>query len=155
MKDIPVLIPKDDDDQRRLEDLQREGKLASVDQPKMLTEPPGKGWRPIDTAPTDGKDAVEVFAPASEGLPHIICDVRYHPDAGYCIDELRQPTHWRPLIVPCQGCGVRVFWTGIYGDWCAQCKPRDLPIKTGFRFRQTSGSAASQGSDPAKRRFDR
>ena len=29
-------------------------------------------------------------------------------------------------IVPCQGCGRRVVWTGIYGDWCAECKPRTL-----------------------------
>ena len=30
-------------------------------------------------------------------------------------------------MVKCQGCGVLIRWTGIYGDWCATCKPRILP----------------------------
>jgi hypothetical protein len=31
-----------------------------------------------------------------------------------------------PNIVKCQGCGVPVKWTGLYGDWCSLCKPRDV-----------------------------
>lgn len=25
----------------------------------------------------------------------------------------------------CKGCGQPVEWTGLYGDWCATCMPRD------------------------------
>lgn len=31
------------------------------------------------------------------------------------------------VVVACPGCGAKVTWTGIYGPWCADCKPRDLP----------------------------
>jgi hypothetical protein len=24
----------------------------------------------------------------------------------------------------CRGCGAPVEWSGLYGDWCAICKPR-------------------------------
>lgn len=55
------------------------------------------GWQPIDTAPLDG--LVRVYAPAYEGLPAIECTAEYHEDAGWCVDELRQVTHWRPLTI--------------------------------------------------------
>ncbi len=29
----------------------------------------------------------------------------------------------------CPGCGTAVKWSGIYGNWCSVCKPRDLPLK--------------------------
>lgn len=52
-------------------------------------------WQPISTAPTDGT-LVEVLAPAAHGLTEIVSDAAYHPDAGWCVDELREVTHWRP-----------------------------------------------------------
>ncbi len=55
-----------------------------------------EGWQTIETAPTDGT-LIQVWAPSAHGLPamHSLCT--YHPDAGFCIDELREPTHWMPL----------------------------------------------------------
>lgn len=53
-------------------------------------------WKPIDTAPRDGT-SVLVYAPGVEGLGSIQSVACYHPDAGWCIDELRHPTHWAPL----------------------------------------------------------
>lgn len=56
-------------------------------------------WQPIETAPTDGTHIL-VFAPGVEDLRHIICSCSYHPDGGFCVDELRYPTHWMPLPAP-------------------------------------------------------
>lgn len=50
-------------------------------------------WRPIDTAPTDGR-CIVVYATARDGLNEMVSLCSYHPDAGFCIDELREPTHW-------------------------------------------------------------
>lgn len=33
------------------------------------------------------------------------------------------------VVVPCRECGTKILWTGIYGDWCSVCKPRDLPLR--------------------------
>lgn len=52
-------------------------------------------WQPIETAPHDHR--VLVYAPGREGLPPIMCTCEWHPDAGFCVDELRSPTHWMPL----------------------------------------------------------
>lgn len=30
------------------------------------------------------------------------------------------------LKVKCQGCGQKIIWTSLYGDWCSTCKPRTL-----------------------------
>jgi hypothetical protein len=49
-------------------------------------------WRSITTAPKDRE--IIVWAPAREGLPPIASLCRWHPDAGFCIDELRKPTLW-------------------------------------------------------------
>jgi len=27
--------------------------------------------------------------------------------------------------VKCQGCGKKIVWMGMYGDWCSTCLPRD------------------------------
>lgn len=51
--------------------------------------------QPIGTAPTDGT-VVLVFAPAAYGLPDFEGECAYHPDAGWCVCELRQVTHWTP-----------------------------------------------------------
>jgi len=63
---------------------------------RQLTE-----WKPIESAPRDGTP-IWVWAPPAHGLSamHSLC--AYHPDAGFCIDELRDPTHWRPLPIPPQ-----------------------------------------------------
>jgi len=62
-------------------------------------------WQPIGDAPCDGT-TVLVYAPPPDpekwhesvwDLPAIICTAAYHEDAGFCIDTIREPTHWRPL----------------------------------------------------------
>ena len=53
-------------------------------------------WHTIDTAPTDGT-WILVYAPESHNLPPMISFCAYHESAGFCIDELREPTHWMPL----------------------------------------------------------
>ncbi len=64
-----------------------------------------EAWEPMETAPTDGSTVI-VYAPPPDpekwhetvcGLPAIICTAAYHEDAGYCVDDIREPTHWRPL----------------------------------------------------------
>lgn len=61
------------------------------------------GWQPIATAPRDR--LILVFAPGedprwSPALPDLITVCRWHPDAGFCVCELRDPTHWMPLPAP-------------------------------------------------------
>lgn len=53
-------------------------------------------WRPIETAPTDGSE-VWVYVAAAHGLGSFCCKAAYHPDAGWCCDELRETTRWMPL----------------------------------------------------------
>ena len=63
-----------------------------------LDAPPTDGppWQPITTAPTDGT-WIEVYAPGRAGLPPLTCPCAYHPDAGFCVDEIREPAWWRPI----------------------------------------------------------
>lgn len=56
------------------------------------------GWQPIDTAPRDGTLLWVYVAPYS-GLPGFQTTCAYHPDAGFCADELREVTHWKPLTL--------------------------------------------------------
>ena len=62
-------------------------------------------WQPIATAPTDGT-MVLVYAvvlhPEKWGieLDPIICAAAYHEDAGFCVCEVRDATHWMPLPEP-------------------------------------------------------
>lgn len=63
-------------------------------------------WRPISTAPTDGT-LVLVYAPPADPakwgdiLPDpTVALARYHPDAGWCICEIREVTHWQPFEAP-------------------------------------------------------
>ena len=51
-------------------------------------------WRPIDTAPLDRP--VWVYVAEYEGLPSFQTACAWHPDAGWCADELRPVTHWMP-----------------------------------------------------------
>ena len=56
-------------------------------------------WMPIATAPRDGT-AVLVYVAEREGLSAFQCVCAWHEDAGWCADELRPVTHWRPLPGP-------------------------------------------------------
>jgi len=56
----------------------------------------GDGWMPISTAPKDGT-LVWAYTAEREGLPAFQSACAYHPDAGWCTDELRYVTHWRPM----------------------------------------------------------
>jgi len=56
----------------------------------------GDGWMPIETAPKDGT-LVWAYTAEREGLPAFQSACAYHPDAGWCTDELRYVTHWRPM----------------------------------------------------------
>lgn len=58
-------------------------------------------WQPIEAAPTDGT-VVLVFAAERDGLAAFQCTAAYHEDAGWCVDELREVTHWMPLPPPPQ-----------------------------------------------------
>lgn len=59
-------------------------------------------WKPIETAPKDGTVVWVYVAARSEGvqeeLPAFQTCCAYHPDAGWCADELREVTHWMPLL---------------------------------------------------------
>jgi hypothetical protein len=56
-------------------------------------------WQPIETAPRDGT-TVQVYLPPKDGLPGFVTTCAWHPDAGWCADELREITHWAPLPEP-------------------------------------------------------
>ena len=60
-------------------------------------------WQPIETAPRDR--LIIVFAPGDNPifyspLPDIVSLCKWHEDAGFCVDELREPTHWMPYERP-------------------------------------------------------
>lgn len=58
-----------------------------------------EAWQPIETAPKD--KLVRVFAPGVDyDLPDVISLCRWHPDAGFCVDDIRDPTLWRPTTKP-------------------------------------------------------
>lgn len=62
---------------------------------------PAQTWRPISDAKEDPDLWLWVFAPGAEfDLPEIICPCRWHPDAGFCVDELRYPTLFIEMRVP-------------------------------------------------------
>jgi hypothetical protein len=67
-----------------------------------------QGWQPIGTAPKDGTQVLvyaRVLHPEKWGiyLDPKICAASYHPDAGWCVCEARDATHWRPLPAPPEG----------------------------------------------------
>lgn len=53
------------------------------------------GWKHINSAPTDGTE-VWVYTAAYMDLPGFEGPCSYHPDVGWCTDEVRTVTHWRP-----------------------------------------------------------
>jgi len=62
-------------------------------------------WQPIATAPKDGTEVLvyaRVLHPEKWGvhLEPMVCAASYHPDAGWCVCEIRDATHWRPLPAP-------------------------------------------------------
>ena len=73
----------------------------------MSKETISAGWQPIETAPTDGSPVL-VYAqdpheppPGVTGkLPSFMTVASHHPDAGWCVCELRVVTHWMPLPEP-------------------------------------------------------
>lgn len=54
-------------------------------------------WRTIETAPRDGTLFLVWAAPGQHDLPAMYSLCSWHELAGFCIDELRQPTCWMPL----------------------------------------------------------
>jgi len=56
-------------------------------------------WQPIEQAPTDGTK-VWLYVAAAHGLQAFQCQGAYHPDAGWCVDNLREATHFRLLPAP-------------------------------------------------------
>ena len=54
------------------------------------------GWMPIETAPKDGTEII-VYCQPAHGLPHMASVCAWHDDAGFCVDELREPSLWIPL----------------------------------------------------------
>lgn len=64
----------------------------------------GDFWRLIDEH-TPKDRMILVFAPGDdpefhETLPDLVSLCKWHPDAGFCVDELRQATHWMPYERP-------------------------------------------------------
>lgn len=72
---------------------------APGDRADIEAAPVGDGWRPIETAPRDGT-FVWVWAAPRDGLPGFVEYARYHQDAGWCVDELREATLWQPAALP-------------------------------------------------------
>jgi hypothetical protein len=50
-------------------------------------------WAPIEYASTSGKTYWVYVAP-KDGLPGFQTYCAYHPDAGWCADEIREVTHF-------------------------------------------------------------
>ena len=83
---------------------QRDFEVSSVERARAVlsaSQPAPQPWRPIETAPKDGT-VVLVFAEERQGLPAFQCTAAHHKDAGWCVDELREVTHWMPLPTPPQ-----------------------------------------------------
>jgi hypothetical protein len=49
-------------------------------------------WQPISSAPKDR--VIVVYAPPYQDLEPMVSFCKWHEDAGFCIDELREPTFW-------------------------------------------------------------
>ena len=61
--------------------------------------PPPDDWRPIETAPRDGSEIL-VWAPGRDGLQPMFAVTAWHESGGFCVCEVRTPTHWKPLTPP-------------------------------------------------------
>ncbi len=64
---------------------------------------PATQWHDIATAPQDRMVLVyavedpEKVPPECKGLEPLICTTKWHPDAGWCVCEVREATHWTEL----------------------------------------------------------
>jgi hypothetical protein len=64
-----------------------------------------QGWQPIETAPRDGTEVLVYatmpdylqWADPEKQLRAVTRVTAWHPDGGWCVDELREALHWRPL----------------------------------------------------------
>ena len=54
-------------------------------------------WLPIEQAKEDPDREIFVWAAPCEDLPGFACWCAWHPDAGFCVDELRKVTHYLPI----------------------------------------------------------
>lgn len=54
-----------------------------------------QGWQDIATAPRDRE--IAVYAPVYQDLQSMVSKCQWHEDAGFCIDELREPKLWIEL----------------------------------------------------------
>lgn len=57
------------------------------------------GWKSMESAPTDGRE-VWVMAAPYQDLPGFVVRAAYHPDAGWCVDELREAILWADALPP-------------------------------------------------------
>lgn len=62
-------------------------------------------WQPIATAPKDGTVFIayseDIRVPEeSNRLPPFVSLCSWHPDAGFCTCEIRDPTFWMPFVTP-------------------------------------------------------
>lgn len=80
--------------------LEAEAQLAAVTAERDALK--AAVWQPIAAAPKDGTPIL-VYTPSAEGLPALICRAAWHPSAGFCVCEFREPTHWMPLPAPPEG----------------------------------------------------
>lgn len=60
-----------------------------------------RGWRPIESAPKDGRRFIAAFKDADMGSWIVVADVGWHRD-HWCSDGdgYIEPTHWMPLPIP-------------------------------------------------------
>jgi hypothetical protein len=59
----------------------------------------GRGWRTdFENAPKD--EIIWVWCPARDGLSAMTSLCQWHEDAGFCVDEIREPTLWQLLQEP-------------------------------------------------------
>jgi hypothetical protein len=63
-----------------------------------LASPVQEGWRDISTAPHDRW--IIVYAEPYDDLPGFVTPCLWHPDGGFCVDELREASRWHELPSP-------------------------------------------------------
>jgi len=66
-------------------------------------------WRTdIENAPTDGRQVLiyaaiknpDQWHECMRDLEPFVCAARYHEDAGWCVCEIREATHWAEINTP-------------------------------------------------------
>lgn len=76
---------------------------------KLLSEVRGGGWQPISEIPTDdGKlywvyawDRANKISPEyKDDYPPMVTTCKWHPDAGWCVCDLREVTHAMSIDKP-------------------------------------------------------